>query len=123
MSAPNLNNVTSIIGKTARIGLTTTSIVGVVTNYSDSNKVLKINSIYVANYDGTYSSDVNVGIYNTSTGITTTYLAYTVTVPPDATQVISTKDTYFYLEEGDRLDFTASNANRISVVVGYEEIT
>ena len=45
MSAPNLASPTTINGKTARVGITTTAIVGVVTNASSSGKVLKINSI------------------------------------------------------------------------------
>jgi hypothetical protein len=120
MAAPNLNNITSILGKTARSGISTTNTVGVLTNSSGSNKVLKINSIYAANIDGSVSVDASVGIYN---GISTSYLIYTVSVPADSTQIVTTKDTYFYLEEGDEIDVTASSSNRLSIVIGYEEIS
>ena len=46
MAAPNLKSPTTINGKTARAGITTTSIVGVVTNAGSSGKALKINSIF-----------------------------------------------------------------------------
>ena len=42
MAAPNLNSVTSILGKTARSNLNTTNVVGILTNSGGSNKVLKI---------------------------------------------------------------------------------
>ena len=120
MTAPNLKNPTTITGKTVRTGIATTSVVGILTNSVASNKVLKINSIFAANVNGGTASDISVSIYN---GSSDTYLAYTISVPADATQIISTKETYFYLEEGDSIRATAGTANYISVVVGYEEIS
>jgi hypothetical protein len=49
-------------------------------------------------------------------------LAKTITVPADATQIISTKDTYFYLEEGVGIRARASAADALDVVIGYEVI-
>ena len=54
MAAPNLVNVSSIYGKTVGADLTT-SIQGILANSGGSNKVLKINSVYVTNIDGTNS--------------------------------------------------------------------
>ena len=65
MAAPNLVNVSSIYGKTVGASLGT-SIAAVLANGGSSNKVLKINSIYVTNVDGTnnpgdeYSTNVTV---------------------------------------------------------------
>ena len=120
MTAPNLKSPTTITGKTARVGITTTAVTSVLANGAASNKVLKINSIFAANVNGGTSADISISIYN---GSSDTYLAYTISVPPDATQIISTKETYFYLEEGDSIRATAGTANYISVVVGYEEIS
>ena len=120
MAAPNLKNTTTVTGKTARVGITTTAVVGILTNSAASNKVLKVNSIFAANVNGTVASDITVSIYN---GSSDTYLAYTISVPADATQVISTKETYFYLEEGDSIRATAGTASAINLVVGYEEIS
>ncbi len=121
MTAPNLKNPTTITGKTARIILPTTSITTVtgVVNLTNSGKVLKINSIFAANVNGTSPADISISIYN---GSVDNYIVSTVSVPADATQIISTKETYFYLEEGDSLRATAGLANAISIIVGYEEI-
>lgn len=120
MTAPNLKSPTTITGKTAAVNLSTTAVTSVLANSAASNKVLKINSIFSANVNGTVASDISISIYDGSSDV---YLAYTISVPPDATQIISTKETYFYLEEGYSIRATAGTANAINIVVGYEEIT
>jgi hypothetical protein len=118
MAAPNIKNPTTIKGRTARTTLATTSVTSVLTNAAASGKVLKINSIFAANVNGISAADISISIYD---GTSDVYLVYTVSVPADATQIVSTKETYFYLEEGDSIRATAGTANAISVVVGYEE--
>ena len=118
MTAPNLKNPTTITGKTARYAVTA-SLATALSNAASSNKVLKINSVFCANVDGTEFADISVSIYN---GTTDFYIAKTILVPADATQVISTKDTYFYLEEGDSIRAIASAASDLDLVIGYEEI-
>jgi hypothetical protein len=123
MTAPNLKNPSIITGKTARSGITTTSVVGILTNSSGSNKVLKINSIFCANVDAAnppQPADISVSIYD---GSTDRYLAKTIAVPADATQIISTKETYFYLEEGDSIRAVANEADDLELIIGYEEIS
>ena len=120
MAAPNLKSPTTINGKTVRSNITGTSIVGVVTNAGSSGKVLKINSIFAANTDGVNGVSVSVSVYDGSTDY---YIASTVHVPPDATQIISTKESYFYLEEGDQLRVIGSAANKLNVIVGLEDIS
>jgi hypothetical protein len=122
MAAPNLKNPTTITGKTARVGLTTTDTVGIVTNNTASGKVLKINSIFAANIDGVNGVDVSVAIAATDSS-SAFFIASTIYVPPDATQILSTKESYFYLEEGDTLRGTASVANRLNIIVSYEDIS
>jgi hypothetical protein len=118
MAAPNLKSPTTITGKTARYAVTT-SLANALANSAASGKVLKINSIFCANVDGTNAADISVSIYD---GTTDGYLAKTITVPADATQVLSTKETYFYLEEGDSIRALASAADDLELVIGYEEI-
>ena len=118
MAAPNLKNPTTIIGKTARYAVGSglaTAISGV-----PSGSVYKINSIFCANVDGTSAADISVSIYDGSTDF---YLAKTIAVPADATQIISTKETYFYLEEGDSIRATGSHVSRLELVIGYEDIS
>lgn len=121
MAAPNLKNPTTITGKTAAysIGAAATK-QGIVTCGSSSNKVLKINSILCANDDSAVSADVTVSIYDGTNDIN---IAKDIQIPAHATQIISSKETYFYLEEGTSLRVEASAANDIDVIVGYEEIS
>jgi hypothetical protein len=117
MTAPNIVNVTTIIGKTA-VQAVTTSATEIVGNAADSNKVLKINALYVANVDGTSAADVTVAIVR---GLTTTRIASTVTVPADATLDVISKS--IYLSEGDSLRLTASANGDLEAICSYEEIS
>jgi hypothetical protein len=118
MTAPNLKSPTKITGKTARYAVTG-SLANALANSAASGKVFKINSIFCSNVDGTNAADISVSIYN---GTTDYYLTKTLAVPADATQIISSKDTYFYLEEGDSIRALASAASDLELVIGYEEI-
>jgi hypothetical protein len=118
MAAPNLKAPTTILGRTARYAVTT-SLAAALSNSAASGKVLKINSIFCANVDGVNAADISVSIYD---GTTDRYIAKTIAVPADATQVLSTKETYFYLEEGDSIRALASAASDLELVIGYEEI-
>ena len=120
MTAPNLKNPNKITGITTSVGLGTTAITGILTNTSASNIVLKINSIFVANVAvPDASADISISILRNGTDF---YLARTIAVPADATQIISSKDTYFYLEEGVGIRARASTANALDVTISYEEI-
>jgi hypothetical protein len=117
MAAPNIVNVATITGKTAVQAITTTA-TAIVTNTAGSNKVFKINALYVSNVDGTNVASVNVDIFRSSTAYR---IAYTITVPADSTIDIITKA--IYLEEGDSLRLTASAASHLEAVCSYEEIS
>lgn len=119
MAAPNLKSPTTITGRTARYAVTT-SLAAALSNSAASNKVLKINSIFCANVDGVNPADISVSIFD---GTTDRYIAKTIAVPADSTQVLSTKETYFYLEEGDSIRALASAASDLELVIGYEDIS
>ena len=119
MAASNLKNPTTITGKTARYAVTD-SLANALANSAASGKVFKINSIFCANVDGANAADISVSIYD---GSTDRYLAKTIAVPADATQIISTKETYFYLEEGDSIRAVANAASDLELVIGYEDIS
>lgn len=119
MAAPNIVNVTSIYGKTMGAALGTSANTDILTCASD--KVLKINSIIVANVDGTSSADLNVSFYDSSA--TARYaLASTVSVPADSTLVVIGKDSPLYLEEGDQIEASASAASDLEMIISYEEL-
>lgn len=123
MAAPNLLNPTSVTGKTAVVNLTSTSATSVLSNASGSGKVLKVNSLYVANVDGTTAADITVTLYSEAAlGGTGTEICSTVSVPADATVVVIDKDSFIYLEEDRSLGATAGASNDLKVVCSYEEI-
>jgi len=117
MAAPNIVNVATITGKTA-VQAVGTSATAIVTNSGGSNKVFKVNSLYVANVDGTNNADITVDLFRSSTAYP---IASTVTVPADASIDILTKA--IYLEEGDSLRCTASASGDLTAVCSYEEIS
>ena len=121
MAAPNLKSPSVITGKTGRYAVTTSLATALAA--PGTNKTFKINSIFCSNNDTANAGtavDISLSIYD---GSTDRYIAYTISVPADATQIISSKDTYFYLEEIDSLRAIASTASRLQLVIGYEEIT
>ena len=124
MAAPNIVNVATITGKSAVVDLSSTSATAVVSNAASSGKVFKINSILVANVDGSVAADITLAYYSQDDiGGTATELLKTVSVPQDSTLVAFDKHTSFYLEEDKRICSTASAANDLKVFVSYEEIS
>ena len=122
MAAPNIVNVTSILGKTVFDADVATSAAITLTNSVGSDKVLKINTIIAANIDGSNDADITVYVSNNSNTTALFHLAKTITVPADSTLVIISKDTSFYLEENRRIIASASAAGDISLMISYEEI-
>jgi hypothetical protein len=124
MAAPNIVNVTTIIGKANVVDLTTTSATAVVSNPASSGKVFKINSLVVSNVDGTNAADITVSYYSEDDiGGTATQIVSTVSVPADASLVVIDKNTSIYLEEDRSIGATAGSASDLKVVVSYEEIS
>ena len=119
MAAPNLVNVSSIYGKTLGAALNTNVNNPILANASSSNKLFKINSIIVANVDGSTSADVSVEFFN---GTTAYRLASTVVVPADSTLIVLGKDAPIYLEEGHSIRAGASAASDLEIVISYEEL-
>ena len=124
MANPNIVNVATINGGNLGFNLSNTLTATLLTVAADV--IVKVNRITVANVDGSSAADVNLfvdGMGNGATGITATgastvYLAKTVSVPADATLVIS--DTPIYLMEGDILKGGASAASDLDLFISYE---
>lgn len=119
MANPNIVNVATISGKTVGAAVTTTA-AAIVTNTSSSGKILKINSLQVANV-GASPATITVDVYKNATSAYR--LAYTITVPVAATLVVLSKDTAIYLEENDSIRLTASANTALEAVCSYEEIS
>ena len=119
MAAPNVVNVTSIIGKTQGSALTTSNADQLV---CATDKLVKVNSIIVANVDGSSTADVDVSFVDSSSGNLVLHLAKGVTVPSKSTLIVLGKDAPIYLEEGDKIQAKASAAGDLEIIVSYEEL-
>ena len=124
MAAPNIVNVSSIIGVTTAVGLGTTAVTTFLSNADASGKVLKINTIIAANTNGINNADITVKYHLSAAGAGTSIaLANTITVPADSSLVIIGKDSPIYLEEDRSFTGTASTANHLAIICSYEEIS
>ena len=134
MANPNIVNVTSIYGNTAYVipsttGATTswtyngtTTLTGLTPATSTVNK---IDSIVVSN---TTSSAANctVAIGNNATFGSATvisYLAYQISVPPNASVIVTDKTTSFYLTENQSVGVTSGTASALTYTASFEAIS
>lgn len=126
MANPNIVNVTAIYGNTSSTLITTTADpfpTALINNPAGSNKVFKINSIVVANIDGTSAVDVTIRLYSQDDlGGTGLALISTASVPADASLVVMDKTTGIYLLEDKSIGAVASIANDLVVTCSWEEI-
>ena len=125
MANPNIVSVATIEGGNLGWNMaasTTTTLVTVSSNY-----IMKINRISCANVDGTNAADLTLSVTKTNytpTGITnfdvsvTFHLAKTISVPADATLVVS--DTPIYLYEGDVLKGGTASTGDLDLFISYE---
>ena len=124
MAAPNIVNISSMVGKTDTTSLTTTSPTIILNNAAPSNKVLRVTMVRAVNVDGSNAADITVSLYSAaSLGGTATELIQAKEVAINTNLDVITKDTPLYLEEDTSLGATASAANDIKMIVTYEEIT
>lgn len=119
MAIPNLLSLTTVNAKTAVLAITT-SATAIVQNTASSGKSLRINTLFIANIDGTNGCDLTVDIYRSSTAYR---IVSTITIPADATLVPITKDAMLTLEEGDSLRLTASADSDLVGVCSYEDLS
>ena len=126
MSNPNIVNVAAIYGNTSTNLISSTAnpfATALVSNAASSGKVFKINSIVVANVDGTSAADITIQIFSQDDlGGTGTAIVSTISVPADASLIVTDKTTSFYLLEDKSIGATASVANDLVVTVSWEEI-
>jgi hypothetical protein len=105
MANPNIVNVTTIYGNTSTTALSTTSATSIASNAASSGKVYKINSIVVANNNGTTAADITINIYSAAAlGGTAFPIASTISVPADS------------------IGATAGTASYLTVTASWEEI-
>jgi hypothetical protein len=131
MAAPNILGLTTGLGKTTHLTPSGTTPVVLLQNAASSGKVLKVNSLVVANVDGANAADCTVAYYTNGgvaqgsapSGGTAFPIASTISVPADASLIVIDKTTQIYLEEDTCISVTAGTANDLTFVVSYEELS
>jgi hypothetical protein len=119
MTVVNLINVATITPVMVAGAVTTSR--GVIVDVA-ADKVAKINSLIIANIDGSNAADITVEV-SVDNGSNYVAIAKTISVPADATLVVVGKDNGFYLDETDLLAVTASAASDLTYLVSYELMT
>jgi len=116
MATPNLINIDTITPVLAA-GAVTTSRADIIDVSAEF--VAKVNSLIIANIDGTNAADITVEV-SADNGSNYYAIAKTVSVPADASIVIIGKDNSIYLDETDLLAVTASANSDLTYAVSYE---
>jgi hypothetical protein len=123
MAAPNIVNVATITAKSLGAALGASSAV-ILANSASSGKVFKINNIVVTNIDGSAAADVTVEYNTAAAGSGTSYrIASTISVPADASLIVTDKTTSFYLEENTSIKGFASATGDLEIFISYEELS
>lgn len=118
MAAPNIVNVSNIIGNTA-VQSVTTSATSIVENSAASGKVYKLNCIVVSNIDASNVATITVDLYRSSTAYN---LVTSVPVAVNTSFTPIDKSLSLYLLEGDTIRLTANANSRLQAVCSWEEI-
>ena len=131
MANPNIVNVTSILGETTFLPPSATTSVVLLPNAASSGKVYKINQIVAANVDGASAVNTSVDIYTNGavaqgsapSGGTAYPIVSTVSVPADASLIVTDKTTAIYLMEAQSIAVTSGTASKITYTISYEVIS
>ena len=131
MANPNIVNVTSILGTTTYLTPSATTAVVLLPNAAASGTVFKINQIVAANVNGTAAVDTTVSVYtdgavaqgSAPSGGTAFPIVSTVSVPADASLIVTDKTTAIYLMEGTSITVTSGTASGITYTISYEVIS
>ena len=124
MANPNIASASTVVLNNAQLSLTATTATQLITNAASSGKVFLVDSIIVANVDGTNACDVTVTRFQAATNTGTAFpIASTITVPADASIIIVGKDNPINLTENESIYVTASAANDLVVDANWKELS
>ena len=133
MANPNIVNVTSIYGNTAYVTPSTTSATTSWTYNGTtsltgltpaSGTVNRVTSIVVSNVTAS-AANATVQVANNATfGSGTAYsIAYQISVPPNASVIVTDKTTSFYVTENQSVGVTSGTASALVYTATFEAIT
>ena len=131
MANPNLLAATTASGTVAYLTPSGTTALVLIRNASASGTVLKVNQIVAANVNGSAAVDTTVSIYSNGgqspgsapSGGTAYPIVSTVSVPADASLIVTDKTTAIYLMEDQSIVVTSGTASGITYTVSYEIIS
>lgn len=133
MANPNIVNVTSIYGNSAYVIPASTS-VSVAWTYNGSTAltgltpaagtVNRVTSIVVSNVTSS-AATATVAISNNSTygSGTPYYIAYQISVPPNASVIVTDKTTSFYVTENQSVGVISGTSSALNYTATFEAIT
>jgi len=131
MSNPNIAALTTLTGNTTYYTPSGTSAVVLLANASGSNTVYRIDQIVAANVNGSTAVNATVSIYTNGavaqgsapSGGTEYPVVSTVSVPANASLIVTDKSTAIYLTEGTSITVTSGTASGITYSISYESIS
>jgi hypothetical protein len=133
MANPNIVNVTSIYGNSAYVIPASTS-VSVAWTYNGSTAltgltpaagtVNRVTSIVVSNVTSS-AATATVAISNNTTygSGTPYYIAYQISVPPNASVIVTDKTTSFYVTENQSVGVISGTSSALNYTATFEAIT
>jgi len=115
MAAPNIINSTTVLGKRA-YSILTTAMANVITSGATSGNLIKISELSITNVSNVIiTTNVVVG-----RGSTLYFLAGTISVPATSILTVVSRDSAFYMEEGDYLQANCSLSANVFLATSYE---
>ena len=124
MANPNIAAVTSILGTTTYYTPTGTSAVVLLPNAASSGTVFRINQIVAANVNGSSAVNTTVSVNNQAAGAGTNFpIVSTVSVPANASLIVTDKTTALYLMENQSIVVTSGTSSGIAYTISYEDIS
>ena len=132
MANPNILNVTSIYGGTAYV-IPSTTAANSSWKYDGTtdltgltpaiNSVHKIDSIVISNTTSS-AAPASVAVYSAAAlGGVANYLAYQISVPANASLIVTDKTTSFYVTENQSIGVATGTSSALTFVASFEIIT
>ena len=131
MADPNLLAATTAYGTTTYYTPSGTTAVILLQNATANNSVYKINQIVAANVSGSAAANATVSVYTNGavaqgsapSGGTAYPIVSAVSVPTNASLIVTDKTTAVYLQGGTSISVTSGTASAITYTISYEVIT
>ena len=123
MANPNIIGASTIYGNTTYLIPANTSANTWTALTPATNTLNKIESIVASNVTAN-AATVTVSVNSAVSGGGTAYrIAYQISVPANASLIITDKTTAFYVGEGQSVVVTVGTASALELVASYEAIT